>query len=384
MRRTRLGPAEVARTVNDQFAYSVDRFFSLLADLVEIESGPDAPDGVARVESIIAERLSPLDGVSVERRHEHGVDHVAVTIPGGDTRVALLGHADTVFPVGTVARTTLRVEGARCYGPGVADMKGGLAMATLVCEQLARLGGHPTIDYIVVGDEETRVVPPPFMDRLKRADVCFVLECGRPGGGYIVRRKGGFWARLSAIGRPAHAGVSPERGESAIVALCRAVIEVAGINRAREHLTVSVGTIRGGSAPNVVAADAWAEVDVRSFDGEDLDWARGQIRRAVRDTGVTVTETGHWPAMTQIEDNFAAGYEAAGQSLSVALEPQATGGMSDGCWTAAAGIPTVDGVGPEGGDDHTPGEFIDPSSVSARAGILAGAIHATTTRGGTT
>lgn len=374
---------EIVAAVSRRVQGRADDFLSLVSELVAIDSGPDAPDGITEVEDLIADRLGRLDGVIVERRREDAVDHVTVTIPGGDARVALLGHADTVFSRGTAAQRPLRIEGNLAYGPGIADMKGGLAMATLTCEALHDLGGHPTIDFVIVGDEETRVVAPPFMDRLRGADACFVLECGRPGGGYIVRRKGGFWARLQARGRSAHAGVQPERGSSAIVQLCRAVVRVAELHRQRDGLTVSVGTIGGGSAPNVVAADAWAELDIRASNAADLDWARRTIDELAESTATTMRERGSWPAMEPADEHLSCRYRNAGPSLALPLIPQSTGGMSDGCWTAAAGVPTIDGIGPEGADDHSPDEYIDLASVPARAGALASAITTTRNRGGT-
>ncbi len=378
MRESGHAAPDVAAAISAEIKRRSVEFLSLLDELVSIDSGRDAPEGIAKVQDVIANRLTRLEGVAVERHHQDGVAHLAVVISGGDARVALLGHADTVLARGTAAERPLRVEGHVGYGPGVADMKGGLAMATLICEALVDLGDHPTIELVIVGDEETRVVAPPFMDRLESADACFVLECGRPGGGYIVRRKGGLWARMEAKGRSAHAGVQPDWGTSAIVQLCQTVGIIAELHRVRDDLTVSVGTIAGGSAPNVVAAEAWADVDIRAFRDDDLDWARRRVFDICERASLSVHETGRWPPMGLVDESLSSLYQDAGRGLSVPLHPESTGGMSDGCWTSTAGIPTIDGVGPEGSNDHSPEEYIDLASVPARAGALAGAITATT------
>lgn len=348
--------------------------------LVEVDSGVDDPSGVAKVEEILAGELADIDDSLVEWREEGGFRHLSITISGGAGRVALLGHADTVFPQGTAEERPMTVKGRMGYGPGVADMKGGLAMVVHVIRALVGMGDLPTIHLVVAGDEETRTVPPPFMDILSQADACMVLECGRPDGGFVVRRKGGMWLRLNAVGRSAHAGVEPDQGTSAIVGLCKAVVEVAALHRSRPDLTVSIGTIGGGSALNVVASEAWAEADVRSFDGAHLAWVRRAIDQACNTHGVVTEPLGDWPAMDPHE-RLASHYSQLGEAAAFALKGVATGGMSDGCWTASVGVPTIDGLGPEGGNDHSPEEFIDLETIPTRAGLLAGLIAATSTRG---
>lgn len=367
---------EVTRRVGARLSDVVD----LMGEMVRIDSGFDNPAGVSEVERILADALADLPGANVEWRSEGGFDHVAVTLGDGPVNVAILGHADTVFPRGTAAARPMHVDGEGvAYGPGVADMKGGLAMAIHVIRALAEMGECPRVHFVVVGDEETRTTAPPFIDLLSTADACMVLECGRPDGGYVVHRKAGMWLRLNARGRSAHAGVQPDQGTSAIVGLCEAVVDVAALHRARPELTVSIGTIQGGSAPNVVAAEAWADVDIRSFSEADLDWVRGAIGDICAKRNVDVVPLGDWPPMLP-DPVLSADYSRLGKEASVVLREVSTGGMSDGCWTAAAGVPTIDGVGPEGGDDHSPDEFVDVKTVPVRAGLLAGLIVATTKR----
>lgn len=350
-------------------------FLALMADMVSIDSGPDAPDGVRQVNTVIADRLADI--ARIEWADTDGVTHLRATIPGSAGRATILGHSDTVFLRGVAAERPLRVTDGLCFGPGVADMKGALAMATLTMEALHRMGGHPTIELIVVGDEETRTIVPPWIHDMAGTDACFVLECGRPGGGYIVRRKAGSWVRLVSVGASAHAGVKPEAGHSAIVALCRAVVAISELNLWRGDVTVSVGTIQGGTAPNVVAESATALLDIRATDSQDLAGTAEAVQTLANAHGLEFVDLGSWPPMDSTGSEIAVRYEELAERAGHPVEPQGTGGMSDGCWVAAAGVPTIDGLGPEGGDDHSPNEFLDLATVAPRAGLLAGSIMAT-------
>lgn len=369
------GVASTAQDVRAHVEANLDRFLDLTTRLVAIDSARDAPEGITEVIEVFASELSRrVPDIEIETREDE-VTHLRATLPGTTPAVAWLGHADTVYPKGTGAQRPLSRHGDRVEGPGVADMKGGLVMAALALEALARDDRRPTIELVVAGDEETRIVPPPFSHVLSHTAAILVLECGRPGGGFITERKGGFWARIDAHGLPAHAGVEPERGASAILDLSRAVLAVSELDRSRAGLSVSIGTINGGSAPNVVSDRAHAELDVRSPSTTDLAAVRTEMADRVAEVGdrIEVVDVGSWPPLHN--DNsarLADDYLALGSTLGINLKPEATGGMSDGCWTAGEGLPTLDGLGPEGGNDHSPEEYLDLSTVAERAGLLAG------------
>jgi glutamate carboxypeptidase len=227
-----------------------------------------------------------------------------------------------------------------------------------------------------VPDEEVRTVPFATIERLRGAEAALVFECGRENGDFVAGRKTGAWVRLSARGRAAHAGTEPGRGRSAVTALCREVLRCAALHDARPGLTVNVGTLQGGTIPNVVPAEAEARFDVRAARTDDLDWALERMGDFEEHGGVDleVAGEGRWPGIepTPAGERLAAAAVGLAGELGLSIGCQTTGGMSDGCWTAAAGIPTLDGLGPVGGYDHSPDEYIDLGSVAARCGIAAG------------
>jgi glutamate carboxypeptidase len=346
----------------------------LLAELVNVDSPSGDREGVGAVLARLADPAERL-GARLDWRDENGVPHLRATFEGGAQRVALLGHADTVFAQGTAALRPFRTDDGMAHGPGVADMKGGLVVALAALERLFDLDAdRPTLELVVVGDEEERLVPPPFMDILGGCDACLVLEAAARDGGFVVGRKAGAWTRLVSQGRAAHSGTEPERGSSAILALCRELLRIADINGMRPALTLSVGKVSGGSMTNVVPELAEAALDVRSPEPADLDAAIAEARTFGTYPGVRLIleEEGRWPAMrpSPATLGLASTYETLAREAGVSAPREWRGGMSDGCWVAATGVPTLDGLGPVGGFDHAPDEFIEILSISERAALL--------------
>jgi glutamate carboxypeptidase len=361
-------------------AEAMPRSLDLLAQLVNIDSPSDHPEGVAAVLCLLAEPAERLRG-ELEWREEGGQRHLRATFRGGARRVAVLGHADTVFPLGTAALRPFRAEERLAYGPGVADMKGGLVLALAAVEQLLELDGpRPTIEFVVVGDEESRLVPPPFMDVLGQADACLVLEAGGRDGHFVLGRKSGAWVRVVSQGRAAHSGTEPERGSSAIIALCREVLRVAELDGTHPGLTVSAGKLLGGSMANVVPELAEATLDIRCLEPAHLDEVleRAGAFDSHRGVRLSLEVEGRWPPMDPgpASRALASIYEALARDAGVPTSAELRGGMSDGCWVAAAGVPTLDGLGPVGGFDHGPDEFIDLASLGDRAALLVGLLVA--------
>jgi len=299
----------------------------------------------------------------------------------GRARVALLCHHDTVFPAGTAAARPFRIEGDRCYGPGVADMKGGLAVAAHTARLLAD-GRRPfaRLELVSASDEESRPGEPATIGRLLGFDAVLCLECGRPGGEIVSTRKGARWFRIRARGRPAHAGEVPEAGRNAAVALAREALRLAALDGAREGLTLQVTGLEAGEGLNTVPSSGALTCDLRAASADDLAWAVERAREVGAYEGIELEyeDLGGPPPMerTPAISALAEAAVALGAELGHRFGEATAGGVSDGSWTAAYGVPTLDGLGPVGGDDHTPNEWIEAASIGPRCGVVAGLVAA--------
>ncbi len=397
------GAVDVQR-FHDAAARRLDDDLTFVAQLVAIDSGGDRPEGIREVESVIVDRLAASGGVPTW--HDGAVPHVLVRVHAGHRdagdaitgvasatkhaiphaaprprRVVLVTHADTVFPAGTASLRPFTRNRDVATGPGVVDMKGGLVLAVCAVELLAMADvRHTAVDVLIVGDEEVRTTPPPFMEELRTADAALVLECGRPGGGFVTARKAGLWACARAIGRAAHSGTSRHEGSNAIEALAAEAVRIAELDGSRADLTISTGMISGGTSINSVPDMAEAWFDVRAHDAEHLCAAAADMRAFGDHPGIAfeLVESEHWPAMvpTPPAQRLTALYKALAAELGVPVHEVTTGGMSDGAWLSDAGVPSLDGLGPVGDADHSPHEWMQVSSFPQRAALLAGLLVA--------
>jgi glutamate carboxypeptidase len=297
----------------------------------------------------------------------------------GESRVALLCHHDTVFPPGTAAKRPFARQGERAFGPGVADMKGGIAVGMHAVRLLAEhTRAFGRIELVSVPDEEPRSGAFATLDRLRGFDAALCLECGRPGGAIVTNRKGAVWLTVEATGRAAHAGVEPESGSNAIVALCREAIRISALSGSRPGLSVELTGFAGGETTNTVAAGARLTMDVRAWTEDELATAAAAAGAFGGHPGVTfeLAKTAATPPLEETSASAELAARAAGisEALGAPLAEVSTGGVSDGCWTAAAGVPTLDGIGPVGALDHTADEYIEIDSIAPRCGIVAGLV----------
>ena len=303
----------------------------------------------------------------------------------GGPDVLLVGHTDTVFDEGTAAARPFRVEGARAFGPGVSDMKGGLLAGFAAVEALreAGFGGFGTITYVCNPDEEigSPFSGPVIRDLAPEYDVAFVLECGRANGAVVSARKGITDHVVVFAGRAAHAGVEPEKGRHAVLAAAHATVALQALNGRWPGVTVNVGVVRGGTRPNVVPDRAVLEIDVRSTTAAAQDEAEREVRRILATSTVDGVDVDVRSQGTQrpMEKNDATArlVERAREiasELGFPLDDAATGGASDGNTTSAAGTPTLDGLGPIGGGAHAEDEWLDVGSIVPRVTLLAALI----------
>ena len=383
-------PVTEMPTLREIAARRYDGFVEALREMVNIDCGSYTTEGVNRIADLCAERFE-RGGWTVERRaHVPGEgeqrlgDLVIGRLTGsGGARVLMIGHTDTVFDPGTVAERPFRIEGDRALGPGVSDMKGGLLTGFFAVEVLQEAGfdGFGSITYICNPDEE--IGSPWSREVIKAeaatADVALVLEGARENGDVVSARKGVSDYRIEIVGRAAHAGVEPERGRSAIVEAAHKTVALHALNSRWPGVTVNVGVVEGGSRPNVVAERCVLEVDVRSPEEstfQEAERAVGAIaiEHTVADVTVHVTGGGWHRPMEKGEGGArlaALAIQVAGE-LGFDLQDAATGGASDANTTSAAGVPTLDGLGPVGGDDHGPNEWLDLTSVVPRISLMSG------------
>jgi glutamate carboxypeptidase len=310
---------------------------------------------------------------------------MVVTLPGGGgPMVALLGHTDTVFAVGTAAQRPFRREGDRCFGPGVADMKGGVLLAAAAVERLAAASARPfsEVRLLVCADEETRLRAPAVCAEASGAAAALVFECARENGDLVSERKGAVWRTLRLHGRPAHAGADTHRGRSAVSALAHEIVRIEGLSAGRPEMTSVVTTVQGGDSANTVPGEARATLDIRSSVPEDLVFALAELGRDGSYNGVTgeIEDRGTWPPMPRTPWLVDLARSLAGE-LGLEIGEQHSGGVSDGCWTGDEGIPTIDGLGPVGGDDHTPAEWIEIATLKPRIDLAARLVTAIVQRG---
>ncbi|HET9541251.1 MAG TPA: M20 family metallopeptidase [Candidatus Limnocylindria bacterium] len=362
------------------------RYLAELETLVNIDCGSYTAAGVNRVADRVAGSLTEL-GARVERI-PHAArpgelqlgDLVMGHLPGDGPRRLLIGHMDTVFDEGTCAARPYRVIDNRAMGPGTSDMKGGLLAGLHALAALQQTGQRPAVTFVANPDEEIgSIFSGAHIRRLApEHDVSLVLECARASGAIVSARKGIADLELTFTGRAAHAGVEPEKGRSAILAAARQVVALHELNGRWPGVTLNAGVIAGGTRPNVVAAECRVQLDLRAATADAFDTALAEVERHAASSPVEGVrcEIRELAAHRPMERTAATGRLAelaiaiAGE-LGFELAEAATGGASDANTTAGLGVPTLDGLGPIGGDDHSADEWLDLGSVVPRTTLLA-------------
>jgi len=367
-------------------------FVDALREMVDVDCGSYTPDGVNLIADRCERRLTE-GGWSIDRRpHVPGDGErrlgdlvIGSRTGAGGPDVLLVGHMDTVFDEGTVAERPFRIEGSTAYGPGVSDMKGGLLTGFFALELLVEAGfdRFGTWTFVCNPDEEigSPFSGPVIRELAPRHDAALVLEGARENGDIVSSRKGITDYVVTVRGRAAHAGVEPERGRNALLQAAHTIIALQDLNGRWPGVTVNVGVARGGTRTNVVPERCELHVDLRSPRAATLDEADAEVRRVcartvVPDVTIDVEANGWHRPMEKgpgAERLVATAKQVAGE-LGFELRDAATGGASDANTTSAAGTPTIDGLGPIGGDDHAPGEWLDLESVVPRISLLAGIV----------
>jgi glutamate carboxypeptidase len=351
----------------------------LLQTLVELESPTDDKAALDRCVEFTA-KAAALLGATVRRHRCRAVEARFSAPRRGEKPILLLGHLDTVWPLGTLAQMPFRIEKGRVWGPGVLDMKAGVAMAITALEllQSENLPHRPVI-LLLTGDEETgSSASRELLEKTAlRCESVYVLEPAQGAdGAYKTARKGIANYRVHVTGVPAHSGVNFEQGHSAIAELARQVAAIEACTDLQRGVTVNVGTIRGGTRSNVIPAEAWAEVDVRvprASDFRRIDRRMRSLRVYDKACVLKVEGALNRPPMERTRAGVALYRQAAAlaSELGFDLAEASTGGGSDGNFTSALGVPTLDGMGAVGEGAHARNESVLLKDLAPRTALLA-------------
>jgi glutamate carboxypeptidase len=363
-----------------------DDMVQTVRNLVEIESPSDNKSAVDRLGALLAGRFEALGGHAKFHHAQDFGDHLQVDFPGKRGQpILLLGHYDTVYPLGTLASMPCRVVEGRLCGPGALDMKSGIAMMLAAIEALqAKHEQLPRpITILLVSDEEVGSDSSRHITEslARKSQAVLVLEpsYGLQGAAKTARKGVGEYT-LKVTGRAAHSGLDFEKGQSAILELARQIPVISKLTDLKRGITLNVGLVQGGTRVNVIPAEAIATLDVRVArmkDAAGIDRKLRALKPFNRKCKLEIKGGVNRPPMERTA-GVAALYEKAAdiaKQLGWKLGEAAVGGGSDGNFTAGLGIPTLDGLGGVGDGAHAPHEFIVISELPRRAALVAGLIE---------
>lgn len=363
-----------------------------LAALVGIDSGSLDAAGVNRVADWVADRLT-RSGFTIERQITtdgiHGDVIVARRQGTGSRRILLFAHMDTVFERGDAALRPFSIdERGHGRGPGVTDDKAGVVAGIHAAEHLIALGEENYGELVLAftPDEEigSPVGAPALAALAANADAGFSLECARENGDLVIARKGAVDLDIEVHGVAAHSGIEPERGAHAALEAAHLTIFLQQLADPSRKLTVNVGILQSGDRTNIVPNHALLKVEMRAAQREVLDETLAMLRAraaapVVDRTTISVHELDFCPPLEETSASMALGETAVAIAAELGFTPglARTGGVSDGNRVSALGVPTLDGLGPVGGGDHSPTEWLELASVPARVALLAELIDRT-------
>ncbi len=359
-----------------------------IAHVVNIDSPTFPSQGTNAVSSHFAEAYRSM-GADVEMipgTHETG-DHLLATFHGArkdGPQIFVIGHCDTVFPEETAARRPFTIKKNLAYGPGVADMKGCLVVCQFVMEALLAEGFREFSRIQVLYDTDEERGNPSSRKAIeqigKDAAVALIIESGRADGSIVSSRKGSCYGRLRARGIPAHAGVEPDKGRSAVHELARQMVVIQGLER--EGGTINITGLSGGERPHIVADEASCHVEIRADRQATLHSMANALCRMIAEPHIEGThlefqKLGGRPAMecNQGTEKLLLAAGKIARNAGVQFRHTPTGGGSDGNYLSPLGVAILDGLGPVGGNLHTEEEYLELDSIAPRGALLAGLIE---------
>jgi len=358
-----------------------DWLLEVVESLVRLESPTTDKAAVDSCGMELQQRLASMGGRVARLPRQDRGDHLLAEFGCGQSQILMLGHFDTVWPLGQLAAMPLARSNGRLYGPGVFDMKAGIAISMLATRALLETGAplRHRLVMLWTTDEEigSGTSREAIEDEASRSAAVLVLEPSLPGGAVKTARKGCGQYEMVVRGVAAHAGIDPSKGASAIRELAHQIGQLYAIPTQPDGVSLNVGTISGGSRPNVVADEARAVVDVRAATQDQMKMVDQAIRgRISRDPRTSIDVSGGFDrpplertaGVVRLYDQARA---VAGE-LGWSLAEGSTGGGSDGNFTSAIGVPTLDGLGAVGDGAHALHEHVEIDALADRAALLAG------------
>jgi glutamate carboxypeptidase len=381
-------PNSELRTQLQYFEDRRDQIIQTVRQLVEVESPTDNKDAVNKLGTLLAGRFEGLGGHAKFHHAQNFGNHLQVDFPGKSSGkpVMLLGHLDTVYPLGTLTTMPFRVDAKRLWGPGSFDMKSGIAFILHAIEALRHWHGDQLprpVTVLLVSDEEIGSDSSRHITEsvARKSSAVLVLEPSYGTKGAVkTGRKGVGEYTLKVHGKAAHSGLDFEKGESAILELARQILEISKLTDLKRGITLNVGTIQGGTRSNVIPAEASAVLDARVArmkDAAGLDRKLRALKPFNRKCKLEISGGVNRPPLERTP-GVAALYKKASdiaKQLGWKLEEAAVGGGSDGNFTAALGIPTLDGLGGVGEGAHATHESVLISELPRRAALLSALIE---------
>jgi glutamate carboxypeptidase len=374
--------------ITEWLASQKQPMIDLLRDVVNIDSGSFDKEGVDAVGARFEQHFAEYGIETWREPHDVYGDavHGLVTKPGSNEKpVLLMGHRDTVFPKGEVAKRPFTIKGNLAHGPGVADMKAGVVINVFVAAALKKFDAAPCpIKLLITGDEEiaSRSSRPIIEREGRAARAVYNSEPGRPTGNITTGRKGGVFMRFEVFGKAAHSGNNFSVGISAIGELAHKIVQIHALTNMEKGITLNVGLVSGGQSVNTTAPHAEGEIDFRYIEPADRATIMSAIEKIIATSTVEGTSAklhinGEFLPLVQdaaAKEMFEAYQAAAVDSGLTTLTGEFAGGCADSGFTASVGTPTLCGLGPVGGNVHTDLEWLDIESIVPRAQTLARAI----------
>lgn len=356
---------------------AIPRLISRLRDMVEIESPTHDKASVDQVGAYVSKIARSIGAEAQQFSQTKRGNHWTFQWGGGNPRILLMTHMDTVYPLGTLAEMPWHESEDRLFGPGVLDMKAGIALALAAIESVQESGANPAATLLCTSDEETgSTTSRELIERLAQEhELVLCLEPSLPGGALKTWRKGigTFWIETEGV--PAHAGSDPNPGVNAITEMAHQLVGLSSLPDPARGITMNYGLIRGGTRTNVVPEKCRCSLDIRLKDEGD----QGRISE-VLDGLEPVTEgakihiSGGWnrPPMQRtplMQDTFQKAQTIA-ESIGIQISEGGTGGGSDANFVAALGIPVLDGLGATGEGAHSRNEYIEIENLAERVALL--------------